>query len=125
MPGAFAVLSGVVVLLHLSFVLFVVLGALLALRWPWAPYLHVPGVIWGAYIEFSGGICPLTPLESDLRARAGLNGYSGDFVGRYLLPMLYPDGLAREAQVVLGITALGINLALYGWLLQRRRRPSP
>ena len=118
-------LSGAVVLLHLSFVLLVVFGALLALRWPWAPYVHVPSVIWGVYIEFSGGICPLTPLENDLRTRAGLDVYSGDFVGRYLLPMLYPDGLTRKAQVALGITALGVNLALYAWLLQRLRRPPP
>jgi hypothetical protein len=125
MAGVFAVLAGAVVLLHLSFVLFVVCGALLALRWPWAPYFHVPAVIWAAYIEFSGGICPLTPLENDFRARAGLNGYSGDFVARYLLPVLYPDGLTWGAQVVVGITALGVNLALYVWLVQRRRRVPP
>lgn len=118
---AFALLAGLIVLIHLAFVVFAASGALLALRWPRIPWVHVPVVIWAAYIEFSGGICPLTPLENDLRARAGLDYYSGDFVAQYLFPVLYPDGLTREAQFVIGGVVLALNLALYGWLWRRRR----
>jgi hypothetical protein len=121
MAGVFALLAGVIVLVHLAFVVFAASGALLALRWPWIPWVHIPGVVWAAYIELSGGICPLTPLENDLRARAGLDYYSGDFVAQYLFPVLYPDGLTRPAQIVIGALVLVLNLVLYGWLWRRRR----
>jgi len=121
MAAAFALLAGLVVLIHLAFVVFAASGALLALRWKWVPWVHVPAVVWAAYIEFSGGICPLTPLENDLRARAGLDYYSGDFVAAYLFPVLYPDGLTREAQFVIGGVVLVGNLVLYTILLNRVR----
>jgi len=114
--------AGLVVLVHLSFVLFVAAGALLSLKWPRAIWVHLPAVVWAAYIEFSGGICPLTPLENALRAQAGLNYYSGDFVARYLFPVLYPGGLTREAQVVIGLVVLAANLGLYIFVYTRRRR---
>lgn len=121
MAEPFAVLAGVVVLLHVAFVLFAAAGALLALRWRWVPWVHIPAAAWAAYIEFSGGICPLTPLENDLRAKAGLDFYSGDFVARYLFPVLYPGGLTRRAQVVIGIAVLAANLGLYIFVYTRRR----
>jgi hypothetical protein len=120
MAAVLAVLAGVIVLVHLAFVMFAASGALLALRWRWIPWVHVPAVAWAAYIEFSGGICPLTPLENELRARAGLDFYSGDFVAQYLFPVLYPDGLTREAQLVIGAVVLAVNLAVYGWVWRRR-----
>jgi len=121
MAGVFALLAGLIVLIHLAFVLFAASGALLALRWPWIPWVHIPAASWAAYIEFSGGICPLTPLENDFRARAGLDYYSGDFVAQYLFPVLYPDGLTHEAQFVIGGLVLAVNLVLYAWLWRRRR----
>jgi len=121
MAEGFAVLAGLVVLLHLAFVLFAAAGALLALRWRWVPWLHIPAAAWAVSIEFSGGICPLTPLENDLRAQAGLDYYSGDFVARYLFPVLYPGGLTREAQVVIGLAVLAANLGLYIFVYTRRR----
>ena len=122
MEGIYAVGAGLVVLVHLSFVLFVAAGAVLSLKWPRAIWVHLPAVVWAAYIEFSGGICPLTPLENALRAQAGLNYYSGDFVARYLFPVLYPGGLTREAQVVIGLVVLAANLGLYIFVYTRRRR---
>jgi hypothetical protein len=119
----FAALAGFIVLVHLSFVVFVAAGALLALRWRWIPWVHLPSAAWAAYVEFSGGICPLTPLENDLRARAGLDYYSGDFIARYLLPVLYPDGLTRDAQFVIGVVVVVVNLGLYSWLWRRGLNP--
>ncbi|MGH6960288.1 MAG: DUF2784 domain-containing protein [Dongiaceae bacterium] len=121
MAAAFALLAGAIVLVHLAFVVFAASGALLALRWPWLPWVHVPAVAWAAFIEFAGGICPLTPLENSLRARAGLDYYSGDFVAQYLFPVLYPDGLTREAQIIVGAVVLAVNVAVYTWLWRRRR----
>ena len=121
MAGVFAALASAIVVIHFTFVLFAASGALLALKWRWLPWLHVPAATWATYIEFSGGICPLTPLENDLRARAGLDYYNGDFVARYLFPVLYPDGLTREAQAIIGSLVLTVNVMLYTWLARRRR----
>jgi hypothetical protein len=117
-------MAAVIVVLHFAFVVFVVLGGLLALRWPRVIWVHVPAVIWGALIEFTGWICPLTPLENRLRRAAGEAGYQGDFTAQYILPMLYPDGLTRRDQLVLGGIALAVNVAIYALVLVRRRRPA-
>jgi hypothetical protein len=115
-------LADLIVAVHLAFIIFVVAGGLLALRRPRAAWLHLPAVIWGAVIEFTGAACPLTPLENMLRAAAGSERYAGDFVGRYLLQVVYPDGLTRESQVALGAAVLALNAAIYAWMLVRRRR---
>jgi hypothetical protein len=117
----FSLLAGLVVAGHLAFVGFAALGGFLALRWPRVAWLHVPTAAWAAYVELSGRFCPLTPLENELRARAGLDGYSEDFVARYLLPVIYPEGLTRDAQIVIGLVVVAINLSVYGWVLWRRR----
>lgn len=110
------------VLLHFLFVLFVGLGGLLMLRWPRLAWLHLPAAAWGALISFAGWICPLTPLEIDFRQRAGEAGYSGGFIDHYLLPVLYPDGLSRPMQIVLGVAVVLGNAAVYGYAYWRRRQ---
>ena len=120
-----ALLAGSVVVLHLAFVIFAAAGALLALRWRWVPWIHVPAAVWATYIELSGVVCPLTPLENQLRVSAGLDEYSGDFVAHYLFPVLYPDGLTREAQIGVGLVVLVINLMLYVAVCRQRVRMAP
>ncbi len=109
-------LADLVVILHLSFVLFVVFGGLLVLRWPRLAWVHLPAAAWGAAVEFAGGICPLTPLEQWLRVEGGGLGYGSDFIERYVLPVLYPAGLTHNVQLVLGIVVVVINAAVYGWV---------
>jgi hypothetical protein len=109
----YRLLADAVVLFHLLFVAFAVLGGLLALRWRWLPWLHLPAVAWAALVEFNGWICPLTPLENHLRAAGGAAGYDGGFIEHYLLPMLYPAALTREMQLWLGIGLLAINALAY------------
>jgi hypothetical protein len=118
--STYALLADVVLGLHFGFVLFVALGGLLALRRPRVAWAHVPAALWGAFIEFSGGICPLTPLENELRLRGGETGYTGDFIGRYVFALMYPEGLTRTSQIVLGSLVVIANVAIYGWLLRRR-----
>jgi hypothetical protein len=118
---SYRLLADLVLILHAGFVAFVVLGALLALRWPRIAWVHVPVVLWGAGIEFLGGICPLTPFENHWRRLAGELGYPGDFVEHYLLSALYPDGLTRQVQLALGALVLLINVAIYAWMFWRRR----
>ena len=113
-------LADLVVGVHFLFVLFVLLGGLLVLRWPWVAGLHLPAALWGVLIEFTGWICPLTPLEQSLRQRAGGQGYSGSFIEHYLLPVLYPSALTRDIQLVLGSVALAVNLGIYAYVLRRR-----
>jgi hypothetical protein len=114
-------LAALVVFAHLAFVVFATLGGVLALRWPRVTWVHLPAAAWAAYVEFSGDVCPLTPLENALRRRAGLEDYSGDFVANYIFPVLYPAGLTREAQLVIGAGVVAINVAAYGFVLRARR----
>jgi len=109
-------LADFVVVIHLVFVLFSVLGALLVVRWHRVVWFHLPTALWAAWIEFSGRICPLTPLENTLRVKGGEGAYTGDFIGHYLLPILYPSGLTRKAQFILGGIVIGMNLVIYGYL---------
>lgn len=117
----YRLLADLVLLLHLAFVVFVVAGGLLVLKWSRLAWLHLPAVAWGALVEFTGWICPLTPLETSLRAMGGESVSGSDFIGRYLLPVLYPTGLTGDLQVVLGMGVLAVNTALYTWLWRRRK----
>jgi hypothetical protein len=117
-------LADAVVVLHFGFVLFVVLGGLFALRWPRAAWIHLPAAIWGAGIEFIGGICPLTPLEILLRRLGGEAGYRGGFVEHYVLPVLYPQALNRDIQFILGGIVVGLNVLIYALVLRRVRSRS-
>ena len=114
------ILADLLVLVHFGFVLFVVAGGALVLRWPRLAFAHVPAAVWGAWIELSGGICPLTPWEKSLRERAGEAIYAGDFIGHYVLPVLYPVDLSRDVQIWLGLGVLLTNLALYTVVVRRR-----
>lgn len=121
-------LADLVVLLHFAFVLFVVLGGFLVLRRPRLAWLHVPCALWGVLIEYAGWVCPLTPLENALRRLGGAAAYGGGFIERYVTHLLYPAGLTRGQQIVLGSFALLVNLAIYARLttirISRRRAPS-
>ena len=110
------------VLIHLAFVIFVVFGALLIIKWRWIISLHLPALFWAFYIEITGGICPLTPLENSLRSSSGESGYSGGFVEYYLIPVLYPAGLTKDVQLLLGIFLLGINILIYSRIIMKVRR---
>ena len=114
--------ADLVLAVHLAFVLFVVLGGLLALRWRRVAWVHVPVALYGATIEFIGFICPLTPLEVWLRRRGGEAGYEGGFIEHYVTAALYPTGLTREVQLVLGTAVLALNALVYFAWWRRRHR---
>lgn len=117
-------IANLILLLHLAFVGFVLLGGLLALRWRWMPWLHLPAAAWGASVELLGLYCPLTPLENRFRQAAGDAGYAGGFVEHYLLPLLYPAQLTPALQWLLGGLVIGLNLIVYLgiWRYRSRRR---
>jgi Protein of Unknown function (DUF2784) len=115
-------LADLVLVVHLGFVLFVVLGGLVVLKWPRVAWLHVPAAAWGVLIEYTAWICPLTPLENSFRVRGGQAGYGSGFIEHYIQPLLYPAGLTRGTQIVVGSLALLVNLSAYGVVIARRKR---
>lgn len=117
----YRLLADAAVVLHAGFVVFVVLGAFLGLRWRWVLWLQVPAAVWGAWIEFSGAICPLTYLENHWLGLAGEAGYGGGFIEHYLLPVLYPGALTRETQWVLGASVIALNATAYGLIWRHSR----
>lgn len=121
---AYRLLADLTVLVHAAFIAFAVCGGLLALRWPRIAWLHLPAVTWAAFIEFSGRICPLTPLENRYRELTGETGYAGDFIDHYILPVVYPAGLTRGIQFWLGVAVLAVNAIAYAVLVRRLKRRS-
>ena len=121
----YRLLADAVVTFHGLFIVFVVFGGFVAWRWRWVAAIHLPCAVWGMLIEFRGWICPLTPLENSLRARAGQAGYSGGFIEHYLLPAMYPAGLTPRIQAALGSAVLVINAVAYAVLIRRLTRGSP
>jgi hypothetical protein len=115
----YRVLADLVVLVHVGFVLFAVLGGLVVLWWRRVAWVHLPAALWAALIEFAGWVCPLTPLETWLRGKGGGTGYRGSFIEHHVLPIVYPDSLTRPSQVALGLFVLVVNLAVYGGMLRR------
>jgi hypothetical protein len=116
------IVADLVLLLHFGFVAFVVFGGLLVLRRPIWAGLHVPAVLWGTFVECTGAICPLTPLEIAWRQRGGEAGYPGGFLEHYVTAVLYPAGLTRELQIGLGILVVVINAAIYSAVVVHHRR---
>ena len=123
----YRLLADAVVALHGLFILFVVFGGFVAWRRErrWVAAIQLPCALWGMLIELGGWICPLTPLENSLRARAGQAGYSGGFIEHYLLPAIYPAGLTPRIQLELGGAVLLVNAVAYTVLIRRLSRGSP
>lgn len=116
----FRLAAEAVLLIHLAFIVFALLGAAIAARWRWIIVVHLPAATWGFFVELTGRICPLTYLENYFRIKAGLSGYTESFVEHYVLAIIYPAGLTRETQFVLAGVVLVVNITLYGWLYFRR-----
>ena len=115
----YRILADLVLVTHLGFVAFAIFGGLLALRWRRIAWLHLPAVAWGATVEFTGWVCPLTPLENGLREAGGIAPYSGDFIAHYITPVLYSTTLTRQDQLLYGLALLALNGVVYGLVLYR------
>lgn len=111
-----------VLVLHLAFIGLVLLGGLVVLRRPRFAFIHLPAAVWGVLVEAMGWYCPLTDLEDYLLRRTGEAGYATGFLERYLLALIYPEGLTREVQWMLAGVVVVVNAGIYGWVLIRRQR---
>ena len=114
----FRLSADAVLLLHLAFIAFALLGGALGRRWRWMPLVHLPAAAWGFFVELSGRACPLTELENALRTRAGEAGYQGSFIENHLLGVIYLEGLTRETQYALAAVVLVVNAAIYTWVMR-------
>ena len=115
-----SLLADAVVVLHFAFTTFVIFGGFLTWRWRGAAYLHLPALAWGCWIEISGTICPLTPLENHLRYLGGEAGYRGGFLAHYLVAVLYPPGLTWHIQWLLAAALVLLNALAYAHFFRRR-----
>jgi len=117
----YSIIADIVVIIHFLFILFVVMGGVLVLRWPKLAWVHLPAVVWGALVELRGWICPLTPLENYFRDLAGKNVYSGDFIEKYLLPIIYPATITPFIQQILGTAVILFNVIIYHSIIKKYR----
>jgi hypothetical protein len=116
------VLADAIVITHFLFIVFVVGGGLLVIRRPKIAFVHLPAAVWGAAVELFGWICPLTPLENRFRDLAGETPYSGDFIARYLLPVIYPENLTTSIQYLLGGLVIAVNVIIYVIAIRKHRK---
>ncbi len=110
----YLLLADLVLIVHLLFIAFVLLGGLLLILRRALIVVHLPALIWAALSSFRGWVCPLTPLENYLREAAGMTGYQQGFIEYYLLPIIYPSNLTPHLQIMLGVLVVLVNLAIYG-----------
>jgi hypothetical protein len=109
-------------LAHFAFIILVVGGGLIVLRYSWFAWIHIPAAFWGAFVELTGRICPLTTMENYFRLRAGQEGYDVSFIEQYVLPVIYPAGLTRDIQFILAGIVIAINAIIYTAILLRRKK---
>ncbi|UCH85599.1 MAG: DUF2784 domain-containing protein [Candidatus Latescibacterota bacterium] len=115
----YRLLADAVVLIHLAFIIFVLFGGFLVLKWRRVAWFHIPAFVWGVLLEFAGWWCPLTPLENWLRRTGGSAGYPTGFIEHYILPVIYPSALTRDIQFVLGTVVLIVNVVIYSIAVRR------
>ena len=118
----YSLAADAVLLIHFLFIVFVLLGGLLVLHWQRLIWWHLPAVFWGVLIEVTGWICPLTPAENYLRQAAGETGYEGGFIEYYLMPLIYPESLTREIQLILALIVITLNVVVYTLVWRKRRK---
>jgi hypothetical protein len=118
----YRVLADLLAVIHFTYILFVIAGGLLALRWRWIVALHLPAIVWGVLIEIAEWPCPLTKWENVALERAGEPAYGGGFIAHYLFRVIYPHGLTREMEIALAVLAVAVNGIVYGFVIARSGR---
>lgn len=118
----YTLLADTIVIIHFLFIIFVVIGGFLVIRRPKIAFVHLPAAMWGVAVEFFGWICPLTPLENHFRFLDGKGSYDGDFIEKYLLPLIYPENLTPSIQQILGMMVVIINVIVYIIAIRKSRK---
>lgn len=126
-PGKFIyvlpkILADTILLIHLAFIVFVILGGWIVFYHRWMAWIHIPMVIWSSIVNLTRWRCPLTPLENLYRSAAGEAGYEGGFIRHYIEPLLYPEGLTYDLGILVGVFVFVWNALIYGIIVYRIRR---
>ncbi len=112
-------LARFVAAVHVAYVVFVVLGALLVLAWPRLIWLHIAAVVWSfATMVFDLG-CWLTPWEKTAWIRGGHVPYEEGFLQHHVLRMKFDPSKSRRTHAVLGIFVVVLNIVVYYFILRR------
>ena len=109
-------------IIHFTFILFVIFGALLFFVAAKIIFIHIPAFIWGFYIELTNSICPLTYLENWFLHKANLTTYSEGFIQNYLVSIVYPVSLTKDLQIYLGIALIVINVVFYAFIFNKLKK---
>ena len=117
----YRIAADLVLVTHFAFIILVVAGALVTFRFSWFAWIHIPAASWGAFVELTGRICPLTTMENFLRVHAGQEGYANSFVEQYIFPVIYPAGLTRQVQLLLAGLVVAVNVIIYATIVLRKR----
>ncbi|HWF46489.1 MAG TPA: DUF2784 domain-containing protein [Bryobacteraceae bacterium] len=117
-----AFLAGLVLAIHLSWILWVIFGAFFTRRRKFLTAFHLASLIWGIIVELSPLPCPLTMAEDFFERKAGEPTYHGAFLVHYLDRLVYPD-LPVTMLVSIGVAVCILNLGVYGWRFWRARAP--
>ena len=119
------ILADLVLGFHFAFIVFAVLGGFVVLWKPRVAWLHVPSVVWSAFVNLFGQVCPLTPLENSFRHLAGQAGYEGGFIEHYITPLVYPGVMPERWGLIAGFSVLIWNVFVYTLLAATLRRRGP
>jgi hypothetical protein len=124
MNSFFIIVVAVVVVAHFAFIGYLVVGGLVALRWPRTIFLHILAVVWGVGSLSLHLQCPLTDLERWARARAGMAPLPSDgFIAHYITGVLYPADAVGVVEAVV-FTVVIVSWALLAYAVVRGRRRS-
>ncbi|HWG49209.1 MAG TPA: DUF2784 domain-containing protein [Candidatus Acidoferrales bacterium] len=116
----YAAISIIILLLHLVFILWVILGATFTGKRPRLAAIHLLSLIWGLLVEILPWTCPLTFAENWLEQRAGVTPYRGGFLLHYLDAMVYPN-VPPIALTIAAVLVFAANVGIY-W--RRWMRPT-
>lgn len=116
------VLAGLVLAVHLLFILWVIGGVLLVRRYPGLKWVHIGSLVYSIFIEvLPWPPCPLTVLEQMLEERAGIQAYRGSFLVHYLDALVYPN-VPLMVLVTVAVVFCAGNLVYYVVAWQSRKR---
>lgn len=104
-----------ILITHLCYILFVVFGGFLLLRWRWLWKIHFPAVIWGFLVQYLVWICPLTDWENYFRKLGGEAGYENGFIDHFITSLIYQD-VSIKIHLLMAISLLLINLSIYFYI---------
>ena len=109
-----------VVVVHLAFAAFVLVGGFAAWRRRSLIRLHLPAVAVSASLALAGLDCPLTNVEKWLRRRAGEAPYGGGFIAHYLVTPIHPGGVTPAIRVGLRVFTVAVVAVAYAGLVALR-----